>query len=53
MKMITEPQWTAEVWGAATSAGTNKRDTANSNLVLYWGKGVRFKPSASLSVNVD
>ena len=38
--MITEDRWTEEVWGAATATGTNRQDTANSNLVFYWGQGV-------------
>lgn len=42
MKMIKEEKWDAEVWGATTSLGTNKRDTINWNLVLFWGKGVGF-----------
>ena len=40
MTTITDDKWDEEVWGAATSPGTNKRDTANSNLTLYWGKKV-------------
>lgn len=38
--MITEDKWNEEVWGAATAPGTNVQDTANSNLVFYWGQGV-------------
>lgn len=38
MEMITENRWTEEVWGAATSPGTNPQDTANQNLVFYWGR---------------
>ncbi|KAL9128481.1 MAG: hypothetical protein Q9217_002859 [Psora testacea] len=37
MEIITEPHWNKEVWGAATSPGTNKRDTINWNLMVYWG----------------
>ena len=40
MDMITEDKWNEEVWGAATAPGTNLQDTANSNLVFYWGQGV-------------
>lgn len=40
MEMITEDKWTEEVWGAATAPGTDDRDTANSNLVFYWGENV-------------
>lgn len=40
MEIITEDRWTEEVWGAATAPGTNRQDTANSNLVFYWGQGV-------------
>ena len=40
MTIITDDKWDEEVWGAATSEGTNKRDTANSNLTFYWGKKV-------------
>lgn len=40
METITEDQWGEEVWGAATSSGTNNRDTAHSNLIFYWGKHV-------------
>lgn len=42
MEIITEDKWGEEVWGAATSPGTNCRDTAHSNLILYWGKHVSF-----------
>ncbi|KAM0797839.1 hypothetical protein BDR22DRAFT_823910 [Usnea florida] len=38
MTTITDDRWDEEVWGAATSPGTNKRDTANSNLTFYWGQ---------------
>ncbi|KAL8797006.1 MAG: hypothetical protein Q9195_000777 [Heterodermia aff. obscurata] len=38
MENITEDRWTEEVWGAATAPGTNVRDTANSNLIFYWGQ---------------
>ncbi|KAL9631357.1 MAG: hypothetical protein Q9164_005940 [Protoblastenia rupestris] len=38
MKIITEADWNNEVWGAATSPGTNQRDTINWNLMVYWGK---------------
>lgn len=41
MHTINEDKWEKEVWGAAISPGTNSRDTANSNLILYWGKDVR------------
>lgn len=40
MTTITDDKWDEEVWGAATSEGTNKRDTANSNLTFFWGKEV-------------
>ena len=40
MTTITDDRWDEEVWGAATSEGTNKRDTANSNLTFYWGQKV-------------
>lgn len=40
MTTITNDKWDKEVWGAATSEGTNDRDTANSNLTFYWGKKV-------------
>ena len=40
MQTITEDKWDKEVWGAATSEGTNNRDTINSNLRVYWGKQV-------------
>ena len=40
METITEPKWKAEVWGAATSRGTNRRDTINWNNIAYWGKNV-------------
>ena len=40
MTTITDNKWDKEVWGAATSEGTNNRDTANSNLTFYWGKKV-------------
>lgn len=40
MDIITEDNWNEEIWGAATAPGTNKEDTANSNLVFYWGQGV-------------
>ena len=40
MTKITDNKWDEEVWGAATSQGTNDRDTANSNLTFYWGKKV-------------
>ncbi|KAF6237577.1 hypothetical protein HO173_004467 [Letharia columbiana] len=42
MTKITDDQWDEEVWGAATSKGTNNRDTANSNLTFYWGKKDRW-----------
>ena len=40
MQTITRPKWESEVWGAATSPGTNKNDTINSNIYAYWGEGV-------------
>ncbi len=40
MQTITRPKWENEVWGAATSPGTNKNDTINSNIYAYWGEGV-------------
>lgn len=40
MENITEDRWNAEVWGAATAPGTNVQDTANSNLIFYWGQRV-------------
>ena len=40
MTTITDDKWDNEVWGAATSPGTNNRDTANSNLTFYWGQKV-------------
>lgn len=40
MTTITDDKWDEEVWGAATSEGTNSRDTANANLTFYWGKKV-------------
>lgn len=40
MEMINEDKWTEEVWGAATAPGNNYLDTANSNLVFFWGKNV-------------
>lgn len=40
MEMITSDRWNEEVWGAATSTGTNRQDTANFNLIFYWGQGV-------------
>ena len=48
MTKITNDKWDKEVWGAATSEGTNERDTANSNLTFYWGEKVvpiRVQPS--------
>ena len=42
MRIITEADWNNEVWGAATSPGTNKRDTINWNLMVYWGKGDKW-----------
>ena len=42
MTTITDDKWDQKVWGAATSEGTNERDTANSNLVFYWGKKVWY-----------
>ncbi|MCJ1468623.1 hypothetical protein MMC07_007252 [Pseudocyphellaria aurata] len=38
METITDDKWTEKVWGAATAPGTDDRDTANSNLVFYWGE---------------
>lgn len=43
METINEDKWGEEVWGAATSPGTNSRDTAHSNLILYWGKHVSHR----------
>lgn len=40
MDTITDDKWPGEVWGAATTPGTDHRDTANSNLVFYWGENV-------------
>ena len=40
MTTITDDKWDQKVWGAATAEGTNKRDTANSNLTIYWGSKV-------------
>lgn len=40
MQTITRPKWQDEVWGAATSPGTNERDTINSNIYAYWGEDV-------------
>ena len=40
METITRPKWEDEVWGAATSPGTNERDTINSNIYAYWGERV-------------
>ena len=40
MTAITDDKWDEKIWGAATSEGTNKRDTANSNLTFFWGKEV-------------
>lgn len=45
MHTITEDKWDQEVWGAARAEGTNNRDTANWNLTLYWGQGVRIIPA--------
>ena len=42
MEIITKADWSSEVWGAATSPGTNKRDTINWNLMVYWGKGDKW-----------
>ncbi|KAL9101281.1 MAG: hypothetical protein Q9163_003453 [Psora crenata] len=42
MRIITEAKWDKEVWGAATSPGTNKRDTINWNLMVYWGQKDRW-----------
>ena len=42
MEIITSDRWNEEVWGAATSIGTNRQDTANSNLIFYWGQRVRI-----------
>ncbi|KAI4198989.1 MAG: hypothetical protein LQ350_004905 [Teloschistes chrysophthalmus] len=38
LDMITDDKWGKEVWGAATEAGTNSKDTINSNLVFFWGQ---------------
>ena len=40
MENITGDRWNEEVWGAATAPGTNVQDTANSNLIFYWGQRV-------------
>ena len=40
MQTITGDKWEEEVWGAATSAGTNRYDTASRNLFIYWGQNV-------------
>ena len=45
MRSITEDKWDEKVWGAATAEGTNERDTAHSNLTLYWGQGVNLSIS--------
>lgn len=51
MTTITDDKWDEEVWGAAINGGTNKRDTANSNLTFYWGKKVfRFTYTQPKSV---
>lgn len=42
MQTINEDKWEKEIWEAATSSGTNSRDTANKNLFFYWGKNVSF-----------
>ncbi|KAI4254533.1 MAG: hypothetical protein LQ352_003041 [Teloschistes flavicans] len=42
MDMITHDKWGKEVWGAATEAGTDSRDTINSNLVFFWGQHDRW-----------
>lgn len=42
MQTITRPKWQDEVWGAATSPGTNQRDTINSNIYAYWGEGDKW-----------
>lgn len=42
LETINEDKWTEEVWGAATTRGTDHLDTANSNLVFYWGKNVSY-----------
>ena len=44
MEIITKPKWQDEVWGAATSPGTNERDTINSNIFAYWGESVSRQP---------
>lgn len=54
MEIINEDKWGEEVWVAANSQGTNSRDTAPSNLILYWGKHVSFQLLwAQSCVNVD
>lgn len=42
MDTITDDKWPGEVWGAATTPGTDHRDTANSNLVFYWGENDKY-----------
>lgn len=53
MNVITEDKWNDEVWSAATSPGTNERDTANSNLVFYWGEGVTSLNHSPVRRNTD
>ena len=47
MQTITEDKWEEEVWGAATSAGTNRYDTASRNLFIYWGQNVGLSSKLS------
>lgn len=57
MEEITADKWEKGVWEAATSRGTNERDTANSNLILYWGKNasplLRYDKRASINLLQD
>lgn len=54
MEEITADKWEKGVWEAATSRGTNARDTANSNLILYWGENasplLRYDKRASINL---
>lgn len=57
MEEITADKWEKGVWEAATSRGTNARDTANSNLILYWGENasplLRYDKRASTDLLQD
>ena len=44
MHTITGDKWDEKVWGAATSPGTDRFDTAQRNLFFYWGKKVSSLP---------